>query len=222
MKWVYQRNRSEFVDYANVARTIRNQDLRLSGSSHRIIKIGVQRYPANSAFGAIVLFLFLTATIVRSQGVKTPFDPVPASQRALLAKRLNAYTKSFRNQHWGTLYGLVSDANKKVGKRTFIHAMQNSYEMRHLLKFTPVRTESRGLGYDVYGCGELPERDERVSAVRAVWEHGNWFFTEWNCTNDPWEPCSRFSDPAWKPPQPPLSLDGPMQELVCYLSTCEL
>lgn len=185
------------------------------------MKIGVPRIPASSAFGALVLFLFLTATIAYSQGVKTPFDPVPARQRALLAKRLNAYTKSFRNQHWGTLYGLVSDANKKVGKRTFIYAMQNSYEMRHLIRFTPVRTESAALGYDVYGCAEIPGRDETIAAVRAVWEHGNWFFTDWAYT-DPWEPCSRLSDPAWKLPQPPLRLDGPMQELVCYLGTCEL
>jgi hypothetical protein len=184
------------------------------------MKIGVPRYPTNSAFGALVLFLFLTATIVHSQGVITPFDPVPARERALLAKRLNTYTKSYRNEHWGTLYGLVSDANKKMRKRTCIYAMQNSYEMRHLLKFTPVRTESRAFGYDVYGCGEIPGRDETIAAVRAVWEHGNWFFTEWNYT-DPWEPCSRLSDPAWKP-QPRLRLDGPMQELVCYLGTWEL
>jgi hypothetical protein len=182
------------------------------------MKIGAGRYPAS--FGALVFFLFLTSTIVYSQGVKTPFAPVPASQRGLLAKRLNAYTKSFRNQRWGTLYGLVSDANKGLNKRTFISAMQNTYEMRHLQKFTPVRTESAGLGYDVYGCGEVPGRDETVVAVRAVWEQGNWFFTEWTYT-DPWEPCSRLSDPGWKP-RPPLRLDGPMMELVCRLNACEL
>jgi hypothetical protein len=63
------------------------------------MKIGVPRYPTNSAYGALVLILFLTATIVHSQGVKTPFEPVPARERTLLAKRLNTYTKSYRNEH---------------------------------------------------------------------------------------------------------------------------
>jgi hypothetical protein len=194
-----------------------------------IRKIGVPRYPSkNSALGALVLFLSLAVTIVHSQGVKTPLDSVPANERHLLAKRLNAYTNSFRNQQWGTLYGLVSDANKnspyngkvQVEKHRFISAMQNTYEMRHLQKFTPVRTESGLFGYDIYGCGEVPGRDETIVGVRAVWEHGSWFFTDWQYT-DPWEPCSRLSDPAWKP-QMPLRLDGPMMELVCILNTCTL
>jgi hypothetical protein len=182
--------------------------------------IGVRRYPTNSAFGALLLFLFLTATNVHSQAVKTPFGPVPANERRSLARRLNVYTKSFRNKRWGMLYGLVSDANKGVNKRTFISAMQNTYDMRRLLKVTPVQTELAVFGCDVYGCGEVPGRDETIVAVRAVWEHGNWFFTDWNYT-DPWEPCTRLSDPTWKP-QPPLRLDGPMMELVCRLSACEL
>ncbi|HEY4766364.1 MAG TPA: hypothetical protein VIH75_22020 [Candidatus Sulfotelmatobacter sp.] len=202
--------------------------LTLGGSGHRIMKIGVPCYPADSALGALLFFLFLTVNIVYSQGVKTPFDPVAASKRPSLAKRLNAYTNSFRNGQWGTLYDLVSDQNRisveegkdKVYKHMFISAMQNTYEMRHLQKFTPVRTESGLFGYDIYGCGEVPGRDESIVAVRAVWEHGNWFFTDWQYTY-PWEPCSRLSDPTWKP-QIPLRLDGPMMELVCILNPCEL
>ena len=193
----------------------------------RIVEIGVPRCHTNSACGVLVLFLCLAVTIVNSQGVKTPFGPVPARERPLLAKRLNAYTRSFRNKDWGALYDLVSDANKRnlvskvrVNKHTFVYAMQNSFEMRHLLKLTPVRMESGGLGYDIYGCGEVPGRGESIAAVRAVWEHDNWFFTDWSYA-DPWEPCSRLSDPAWKP-QIPLRLDGPMVELACILNICEL
>ncbi|HXM09513.1 MAG TPA: hypothetical protein VN946_06160 [Terriglobales bacterium] len=192
------------------------------------MKIGVPRCPTNSFFGVLVLFLFLAVTIVSSQGVKTPFGPVPANERPLLAKRLNAYTNSFRNKQWGKLYDFVSDANKnspfngkeQVNKHRFISAMQNTYEMRHLQKFTPVRTESGILGYDVYGCGEVPGRDETIVAIRAIWEHGNWFFTDWQYT-DPWEACSHLSDSAWKP-QMPLRLDGPMMELLCILNVCEI
>jgi hypothetical protein len=192
------------------------------------MKIGVPRYPRNSALGALVLFLFLALTIAYSQGPKTPFDPVPASKRPLLAKRLNAYTYSFRNKQWGTLYGLVSDPDKigvldgkmKVDKPTFISAMQNTYEMRQLQKLRPVRTEAGIFGYDIYGCGEVPGRGETIVAVRAVWEHNSWFFTDWAYT-DPLEPCSRLSDPTWKP-EIPLRLDGPMMELVCVLNECTL
>jgi hypothetical protein len=205
----------------------RNQYLTLSGSDHHIVKIGVPCYPASSAFGALILFLFLAVPIVHSQGVKTPFGPVPASERPLLAKRLNAYTKSFRNKDWGLLYDLVSDANKgsldgkvTVNKQMFISVMRDSFEMRHLLKFTPVKTESGLFGYDIYGCGEVPGRGESIAGVRAVWEHGNWFFTNWSYS-DPLEPCSRLSDPTWKP-QIPLRLDGPMMELVCVLFICEI
>jgi hypothetical protein len=56
--------------------------------------------------------------------------------------------------------------------------MQNSFEMQHLLKLTPARTESGFFGYDVYGCGEIPGRGGSIAAIRAVWEHGNWFFTD--------------------------------------------
>jgi hypothetical protein len=192
------------------------------------MKIGVPRYPTNSALGALVLFLFLAETIAYSQGVKTPFDPVPPSKRPLLAKRLSTYTYSFRNKQWGALYGLVSDHDKisvldgkmKVDEPTFISAMQTTYDVRRLLKLTPVRTESGLFGYDIYGCGEAPGRGESIMAVRAVWEHSNWFFTDWAYT-DPLEPCPRLSNPAWKP-QIPLGLDGPMMELVCLLNECTL
>lgn len=107
-----------------------------------------------------------------------------------------------------------------MDKHTFISAMQTTYDVRRLQKLTPVRMESGLFGYDIYGCGEVPGRGESIVAVRAVWEHNSWFFTDWAYT-DPLEPCSHLSDPAWKP-QIPLRLDGPMMELVCFLNNCTL
>lgn len=108
---------------------------------------------ARTSVGSLVLLLFLVVTIVYSQAVHSPFGPVPEDKRPLLAERLQAYTTNFHDGNWGTLYGLVSDADKirldgktMVSKDTFIQAMQRTHEMRHLLKLVPARTEARHLG----------------------------------------------------------------------------
>jgi hypothetical protein len=178
-----------------------------------------------------VLSALLIVTPLYSQITKTSLAPVPAGQRSVLAKRLILYTDAFRTKDWPALYDLVSDQNKvgglddkvKVSKRTFIRDMHGTYDLRRLIKFTPVRTEVGPLGFDIYGCGEIPygnEKLHRVSAVRAVRQHGNWFFANWDYA-DPPEPCSHLSDPAWKP-QFPLKLDSPMSQVSCELFTCTL
>ena len=176
------------------------------------------------------LLALLIATPLYSQVTKIPLAPVPAGQRPALAKRLTLYTNAFRTKDWAALYDLVSDGNKtdfngkvKVTKRIFVRDMHGSYDLQRLIKFAPVRTEADPLGFDVYGCGEIPygnEKLERVAAVRAVREHGNWFFANWDYV-DPPEPCSHLSDPAWKP-KIPLKLDTPMLQVSCELFTCTL
>ncbi len=181
-----------------------------------------------------VLLVLLIGTTVYSQNAKTPFAPVPMGQRLALTKRLIAYTSAFRKKDWASLYDLVSDQNKfdfnhklKVNRHTFIRDMQGTYNLQRLIKFAPVRTDNNGSGnfdiyYDIYGCGELPygnEKIERIAAVRAVREHGDWFFTNWDYP-DPPEPCSHLSDPAWKARN--LRLGEPMSQIACELNTCTL
>jgi hypothetical protein len=82
-----------------------------------------------------------------------------------------------------------------------------------------------GVGaFNVYGCSELPygnETIERIAAVRAVREHGDWYFTNWDYP-DPPEPCSHLSDPAWMPARYMQRLDESMYQVTCELHECTL
>jgi hypothetical protein len=106
--------------------------------------------------------------------------------------------------------------------------MQGTYDLQRLQRFTPIRTEAISVGavalyFDIYGCGKIPygnEKLHRVAAVRAVREHSNWFFTNWDYA-DPPELCCHLSDPARKP-KIPLRLDGPRLQVSCGLHTCTL
>jgi hypothetical protein len=145
---------------------------------------------------------------------------------------LRAYTEAFRKQDWDALYDLVSDNSKngldgrlKVTRKRFVSDMQGTYDLRRLIRFTPVRTEAAPLfEYDIYGCGEIPYGDqklERVAAVRATMgQRGEWVFVDWDYAEPP-TPCSNLSDPNWKPSLP-LKLDGPMSQVSCEIFTCTL
>jgi hypothetical protein len=195
------------------------------------MKISFRCRPACRSYTTVSLSILFVVIPAHSQGAGNPFASVPASRRSLLKKRLTAYTEAFRDKDWGALYDLVPDLDKipmvsgkeKVSKDTFIREVQGSYDGQRLVKFTPVRTEAGLMGFDVYGCAEIPygnQKLKRIAAVRAVWEHDNWYFTTW-ADADPPEPCPNLSNPAWKP-QLPLRLDGPMSQLSCDLYTCEL
>jgi hypothetical protein len=193
---------------------------------------------------AVLLATGVGVTVL-AQTPKSPFTPVPISERTELARRLIAYTTVFRNKDWSSLYDLVSDENKinpgkpvfssetnkisivrvKVSRRAFIRDMQGTYDLQRLIKFAPVRTDVAGVGaFNVYGCGELPsgnEKIERIAAVRAVREHGDWYFTNWDYP-DPPEPCSHLSDSAWKPARYMQRLDEAMSQVTCELQNCTL
>jgi hypothetical protein len=175
--------------------------------------------------------VFLISFAIHAQSLKSPFDPVPADQRPALAQRLRAYTEAFRTKDWAGLYDLVSrdskismDGKLKVSKKAFVRDMQGTYDLQRLIKFVPVRTEMGGPGdFSIYGCGKLPygnEQIERIAAVHAVREEGDWYFANWDYP-DPPEPCARLSDPAWKPSRS-LRLDGPMSQVSCEVLTCTL
>jgi hypothetical protein len=192
----------------------------------------------------ILLALAIASTAV-SQTAQDPLATVPKAQRLELAKRLRAYTTAFRMKDWASLYDLVSDENKvnpgkpvfssqankmsfvkvTVSRRAFIRDMQGTYDLQRLIKFAPVRPDVAGVtAFNVYGCGELPygsEKIERIAAVRAVRQHGNWYFTNWDYP-DPPEPCSHLSDPAWKPARYMGQLDQPMSQVTCELELCTL
>jgi hypothetical protein len=196
------------------------------------MKIGITYYSKYGSRCVLALFVLLCAGAVYPQGASSPLAPMAASRRALLKTRLFSYTEAYRNKDWAALYDLVSDQNKigpnqklKVTKRIFVRDMQGTYDPQRLIKFTPVRTEPSDLpgAYDIYGCAKIPygnEKLERIVAVRAVWEHENWFFENWDHAEPP-EDCSHLSDPAWKP-RFPLKLDGPMLQVTCELYTCTL
>src|SRR5579864_33056 len=176
------------------------------------------------AMGSVGSLALIVVATVQSQSGTSPLSPVPAAQRPALTARLIAYSEAFRAKDRNALYDLVSDESKigldgkqRVSRSTFIRDMQDTRDLERLGKFTPFRTEPDPLGFDIYGCGEIPygkERLVRVAAVRAVREHGDWFFDNWDYA-DPPEPCSRLSDTSWKPQH--LRLDGPMRQVSCEL-----
>jgi hypothetical protein len=195
------------------------------------MKITFTCRPTCRSSGSVLLSILLIMTAVHSQNAGTALAPAPASQRSLLTRRLIAYTEAFRKKDWATLYDLVADLDKipvengkdKVSEDAFIRDMQGTYDGQRLVKFTPVRTEAGLMGFDIYGCAEIPygnQKLKRIAAVRAVWEHDNWYFTNWAYA-DPPEPCSHLSNAEWKP-QFPLRVDGPMSQLTYDLYTCEL
>jgi len=177
------------------------------------------------------LLAVVIASTAFSQTAKDPLAAVPKNQRLALTGRLNAYTTAFRKRDWASLYDLVSDENKisfnklKVTRRVFIRDMQGTYDLQRLIKFQPIRTDVAGaVAFNIFGCGELPygeETIERIAAVRAVREHGTWYFTNWDYP-DPPEPCSHLSDPAWKPAHYMQQLDESMLQLSCDLNSCTL
>ena len=180
---------------------------------------------------SLLALLLLAIATGSSRDSKIPFAPVPVGQRLALTNRLTAYTTAFRKKDWASLYNLVSDENKisfnklKVTRRAFIRDMQGTYDMQRLIKFQPIRTDVVGAGaFNIFGCGELPYGEEkigRIAAVRAVREHGDWVFTNWDYP-DPPEPCSHLSDPAWKPAHYMQRLDESMLQLSCDLNSCTL
>lgn len=192
---------------------------------------------------SLVLLAIVFETTVVAEQPRTPFVPVPTDQRAALTQRLIAYTTAYRKKDWASLYDLVSDQDKirfgkrafssgkmsfvkvTVSRRVFIRDMQGTYDLQRLIRFAPVRTDMAGAGaFNIYGCGELPygdEKTERIAAVRAVREHGNWYFTNWDYP-DPPEPCSHLSDPDWKPARYMQRLDESMSQVACELETCTL
>jgi len=196
------------------------------------MKISMTSYPDYRGSGELVLSPLPSATAVSPQKTSTALTPVPASQRSALTVRLVSYTEAFRKKDWAALYDLVSDQSKtglgdkpKVTKQTFIQDMQGTYDLQRLIKFMPVRTEPGEFpgADDIYGCANIPygnETLERIAAVRAVWEHDNWFFENWDYAEPP-EECAHLSDPAWKPSLP-LKLDGPMLQVSCEIYTCTL
>jgi len=112
-----------------------------------------------------VWFLIAIGTAVASDSGKTPFAPVPMSQRHTLAKRLLSYTQAFGEKDWKSLYDLVSDGNKidfygtlKVDRATFVRDMERTADSGRLINFVPVRTDETGeVGtFDIYGCGKIP------------------------------------------------------------------
>ena len=118
-----------------------------------------------------------------------------------------------------------TEVSKSPGIR-FVYDRQNTYDLRWLIKFAPVRTEADPIfEYDVYGCAEIPYGDperERIAAVRAVMgKRGDWVFVDWDCAEPPTSCSVLMADPKWKP-QAPRKPEGGMSQVSCEIFTCTL
>jgi hypothetical protein len=170
-----------------------------------------------------------SAVLAGAQTTLEPFAAAPAAQRSALGERLDAFVEAYGRFEWGTLYDLISDAGRRgISEKLFDHAMfegdnANTWSY-HLYAFRPVRTSKvREDVYNVFGCVSVTHNktsEEHIGAVRAVFEHNNWFFTNWIFA-DPMQPCSQLSAPDWKPVNP-VQLEEPMSPLTCYVNLCTL
>lgn len=135
---------------------------------------------------------------------------------------MSEYVNAHRTRNWKTLYDLVSDTGKNgVNRQKFIAAMKAKHGgkeysgMPDLLTFTPNRTDENEDGLDIYGCGKAKREGESytgIAVIHAVQERSTWSFSGWSFTEFPNEPCSRLSDPDWKP-QGQMEWKQPMEEL---------
>jgi hypothetical protein len=140
--------------------------------------------------------------------VTEPFSVVPSEQREALSKRLGGYVEAYKGRKWEKLYGFVSDVGKGGATQQFFTAAMKSNhgtdfaQMPDLQEFKPGRTEKNENGFDIYGCGKAQREGMRfngIAVVHAVYEHEDWFFTGWQFTDFPNEPCKTLSDPKWQP-----------------------
>jgi hypothetical protein len=174
--------------------------------------------------------LLLGVTIAASaQTTSEPFAPVPPVQRAALGERLDSFVDAYRRFEWFTVYDLVSSAGRRaISEKTFEHAMferdDASVSSYHLYAFRPVRTmQARENVYNVFGCLATTRNktsEEHIGAIRAVFEHNNWFFTNWVLA-DPMQACTQLSAPDWKLVNS-SQLEEPMGPLTCYVNLCTL
>jgi hypothetical protein len=169
---------------------------------------------------ALVLMLAFFSTYAQNE--KEPFSKLPPQEQQSLTRRLSEYVNAHRTRNWKTLYDLVSDTGKNgVNRQKFIAAMKAKHGgkeysgMPDLLTFTPNRTDENEDGLDIYGCGKAKREGESytgIAVIHAVQERSTWSFSGWSFTEFPNEPCSRLSDPDWKP-QGQMEWKQPMEEL---------
>jgi len=166
--------------------------------------------------------LVLAFFSVHAQNEKEVFPKLPSDQQQSLTRRLSEYVNAYRTRNWKSLYKLVSDTGKNgVNQQAFIAAMKAKHGgkeysgMPDLLAFTPNRSDENEDGLDIYGCSKAKREGESytgIAVIHAVHEHDTWTFSGWSFTEFPNEPCSRLSDPAWKP-QGQMEWKQPIEEL---------
>ena len=169
-----------------------------------------------------VLVLVLIFFSAYAKSGKDAFTKLPQDEQQLLTRRLKEYVNAYRKRDWKALYQLVSDTGKNgVNQQTFIAAMNAKHggkeysDMPDLLAFTPNRSDENEDGLDIYGCGKAKREGENyrgIAVIHAIHEHSTWSFSGWGFTEFPNEPCSRLSDPAWKP-EGQMEWRQPMEEL---------
>lgn len=169
----------------------------------------------------IAALLVLSFFSTYAQNAK-PFSKLPPQDQQTLTRRVSEYVNAYHTRNWNALYVLVSDTGKNgVSQQAFVAAMKVKHggkeysSMPDLLAFTPNRSDENEDGLDIYGCGKAKREGENyigIAVIHAVHEHNTWSFSGWSFTEFPNEPCSRLSDPDWKP-QGQMEWKKPMEEL---------
>ena len=139
--------------------------------------------------------------------VPTTAPTLTPKQRNALDARAQAYVKAEKKENWKALFALVSDVGRGgVSVDAFSKAMKYSRQsgsMPDLLSFSISRVQPDSDGsYILHGCGHATREGRSfngVASMRAVFEHGNWFFTDWSFTRFPNAPCADLNDPNWQP-----------------------
>jgi hypothetical protein len=158
-------------------------------------------------FVILILSMFVALPLGNCTTPNDPFASVSSEKRDLLQQRLNAFVTAYKHRDWKALYGLVSDtARGDAQEKYFIDRMKTEHEVNgsepDLLEFLPDRTKENHGGFDLFGCGKARREGmsfKGIALVHVVFERGNWFFSGWNFTEFPNEPCRDLKKSDWAP-----------------------
>ncbi len=133
----------------------------------------------------ILLLLLLAAYGQAGDSLKV-FDPVPANQRARLAKRLKLLVEYQRTKQYEKLFGMLPKfhtQHPELTKEEFLAAIR-AQGKAHIVDFIPeYATENLTIDgeYAIYGCAKVREgrsTKKWQAAIYASLENGEWYFSD--------------------------------------------
>ncbi len=159
------------------------------GHSARLIA-GVRRLLRNESMkllsSIVILPLLLLAAYSQAQSSLEVFDPVPGSQRAHLAERLNLLVEYQRTKQYDNIFKMlpkVHTQHPELTREKFLADIRMQRKA-HIVDFVPAYTKKNPTidgEYAIYGCAKVREgwsKKKWQAATYASLENGEWYFSD--------------------------------------------